>query len=89
MTQQDKVNKRAFLKFSGVFQNKILRYLEITIGNQRILVNNFELLNITDQIYMILISSMKYTFIYDIYGNVNFFILFTHQKFEYNLLFNL
>ena len=30
---------------------------------------------------MILISSMKYTFIYDIYGNVNFFILFTHQKF--------
>ena len=34
---------------------------------------------------MILISSMKYTFIYDIYGNVNFFILFTHQKFAYNL----
>ena len=89
MTQQDKVNKRAFLKFSGVFQNKILRYLEITIGNQRILVNNFELLNITDQIYMILISSMKYTFIYDIHGNVNFFILFTHKKFAYNLLFNL
>ena len=53
------------------------------------LVNNFELLNITDQINMILISSMKYTFIYDIYGNVNFFILFTHQKFAYNLLFNL
>ena len=32
---------------------------------------------------------MKYTFIYDIYGNVNFFILFTHKKFAYNLLFNL
>ena len=38
---------------------------------------------------MILISSMKYTFIYDMYGNVNFFILFTHQKFAYNLLFNM
>ena len=43
----------------------------------------------TEKIYMILISSMKYTFIYDIYGNVNFFILFTHKKFAYNLLFNL
>ena len=34
----------------------------------------------TDQIFMILVSSMKYTFICDIYGNVSFFILFTHQK---------
>ena len=57
------------------------------VGNQLILVNNFELLIITDQVYAILISSMKYTFIYDIYGNVNFFILFTHQKFAHNLLF--
>ena len=44
-------------------------------------------MNMTDQIFMILISSMKYTFIYDFYGNVSFFILFTHQKFEYNLKF--
>ena len=41
----------------------------------------------SDQIFMILISSMKYTFIYDFYGNVSFFILFTHQKFAYNLKF--
>ena len=27
----------------------------------------------TDQIFMILVSSMKYTFICDIYGNVSFF----------------
>ena len=44
-------------------------------------MNNFKLLNITDQIYLIVILSTRYTFIYDIYGNVNFFILFTHQKF--------
>ena len=36
---------------------------------------------------MIPILSVKYTFIYDSYGNVNLFILFTHQKFAYNLLF--
>ena len=48
-------------------------------------MNNFKLLNTTDQIYLIVILSTRYTFIYDIYGNVNFFILFTHQKFAYNL----
>ena len=30
---------------------------------------------------------MRYTFIYDIYGNVNFFILFSNEKFAYNMLF--
>ena len=40
----------------------------------------------SDQIFMILVSSMKYTFIFDIYGNVSFFILFTHQKFAYTTL---
>ena len=40
---------------------------------------------------MILISSMKYTFIYDIYGNANLFIFFFiySSKFAYNPLFNL
>ena len=41
----------------------------------------------TDQIYKILISSMKYTIICGIYGNVSFFILLTEQKFAYNLKF--
>ena len=62
MTQQNKVNKRTFLKFSGVFKNIDLRY------------QDFEVLNISDQIYLILILFTRYTFIYNVYGNVSFFI---------------
>ena len=40
------------------------------------LINNSELLNITDQIYLILVLSMRYTFICDIYGNPNSFLYY-------------
>ena len=52
------------------------------------LINNSELLNITDQIYLILVLSMRYTFICDIYGNPNFFLYYLLiKKFAHNLLF--
>ena len=44
------------------------------------LINNSELLNITDQIYLIIVLSMRYTFICDIYGNPNFFNIIYSSK---------
>ena len=73
MTQQDKVNKRTFLKFSGVFKTLIYD-IKKSRSEIRRLINNFEVLNISDQIYLILILSTRYTFIYNVYGNVSFFI---------------